>query len=92
MTAIIPSTRVPLKDAWPTEDGNFTRWLAQAETTTLIRIALFKNGVDPSDEKQYPELHAWMLANMDRFRKVFAARIKSLLLGATDEGEEPPEE
>jgi Domain of unknown function (DUF4268) len=32
------------------------------------RIALFKYGVDVSDEKQYPELHAWMLSKLDRFR------------------------
>jgi hypothetical protein len=59
------------------------------------RIAVYKHGVDPSDQKQYGELHAWMLAKMDRFRKVFAARVRSLPLGAAgtaDEAEEPPEE
>lgn len=58
------------------------------------RIALYKLGVDPSDKKQYPELHAWMLTKLDRFRKVFAGRIKSLSIspGDTQEGEDPPEE
>jgi hypothetical protein len=58
------------------------------------RIAVFKYGVDPSDEKQYEELHSWMLAKMDRFRTVFAARIKSLSLSSAPElgGEEPPED
>jgi len=43
MTAIIPLgkfERVPLKDAWPTEDGNFTPWLAQPETIVLLGDAL----------------------------------------------------
>jgi hypothetical protein len=53
-----------------------------------VRIVLYKNGVDPSDEKQYPELHAWMLTKMDRFRAVFAPRIKSLPLGGAAAPEE----
>src|SRR5262249_14110883 len=28
--------RVPLRDAWPTEDGNFTPWLAQKEAMALL--------------------------------------------------------
>ena len=58
------------------------------------RIVLYKHGVDPSDPKQYPDLNAWMLAKMDRFRLVFAARVKTLSSSsATDmEAEEPPEE
>ena len=39
MTAIIPLgtfERVELRRAWPTEDGNFTPWLAQAETISLL--------------------------------------------------------
>lgn len=59
------------------------------------RIAIYKHGVDPSDEKQIAELHTWMLAKMDRFRMVFATRIKSLSLtpsAVTQEGDEPPEE
>ena len=43
MAAIIPLgtfEQVSLKDAWPTEDGNFTPWLAQAETISLLGDAL----------------------------------------------------
>ena len=39
MAAIIPLgtfTRVPLRDAWPTEDGNFTPWLAHDSTIGLL--------------------------------------------------------
>jgi hypothetical protein len=42
------------------------------------RIALYQHGVDPSDERQYPALHAWMLPKMDRFRSVFERRVKAL--------------
>jgi hypothetical protein len=58
------------------------------------RIAVYKHGVNPSDEKQYPELHAWMLAKMDRMKQVFVNRVRALPAGpvATDDGEEPPEE
>jgi hypothetical protein len=44
-------------------------------------IEVHRPGIDPTDEKQYPELHAWMLDKMDRFKKVFVPRVKSLRLG-----------
>ena len=43
MAAIIPLgnfKQVPLKDAWPTEDGNFTPWLAEPENIGLLGAAL----------------------------------------------------
>ena len=42
------------------------------------RIAIFKLGVDPTQEVQYPELHRWMLEKMDRFRTVFSSRVREL--------------
>ena len=52
------------------------------------RIALYKTGVDPADEKQLPALHEWMLAKMERFQKVFPARVKAINLAVeTDESE-----
>ena len=32
--------RVPLREAWPTEDGNFTPWLAEESTIALLGTAL----------------------------------------------------
>jgi hypothetical protein len=32
--------RVPLRDAWPTEDGNFTPWLAETPNVSLLGEAL----------------------------------------------------
>lgn len=52
------------------------------------RIVLYKTGVDPSNEGQYPDLHAWMLSKMDRFRGVFGPRVRALSLSpglATDQ-------
>jgi hypothetical protein len=43
MTAVIPLShfdKVRLRDAWPTEDGHFTPWLAQPENLKLLGEAL----------------------------------------------------
>lgn len=43
MTAVITLgqfQRVPLKEAWPTEDANFTPWLAEATNVKLLSDAL----------------------------------------------------
>ncbi len=53
------------------------------------RIAIFRQGVDPSDEKQRDEQHTWMLAKMDQFRKVFAGRVRSLVLAPASEAGDP---
>jgi hypothetical protein len=58
------------------------------------RIAIYRSGVNPADEKQYPQIHAWMLEKMDRFRRVFAPRIRSLPLSdlAAADGDEAEED
>jgi len=56
---------------------------------------IFRHGVDPSNEGQRTEQHAWMLAKMDRFREVFAGRVKALtFVPASDAGdtEDAPDE
>src|SRR5262249_50998614 len=45
-----------------------------------IRIVVFKHDVDPADENQYPEINAWMLAKLQRFRDVFGPPVKALAL------------
>ncbi|MGO9234050.1 MAG: hypothetical protein ACLP4V_08220 [Methylocella sp.] len=43
MTAVIPLgtfKQVPVREAWPREDENFTPWLAQAEIIPLLGEAL----------------------------------------------------
>jgi hypothetical protein len=49
------------------------------------RIALYKHGVDPTNEAQWPEQHAWILAKLDSFRSVFVPRIRSLSLSPATE-------
>lgn len=78
------------KDAIEKEFGEPLEWM-ELPGKKATRIVLYKSGVDPSDEKQYPELHAWMLAKMDRFKTVFAPRIKSLVLPSTAAPEENEE-
>jgi len=83
---------VAQKDAVEKEIGEPLEW-QELPGKKASRIALYKHDVDPSDEKQYPEIHAWMLAKMDCFKKAFAGRVKALSLGSgASDDEEPPEE
>ncbi|MGH6937389.1 DUF4268 domain-containing protein [Hypericibacter sp.] len=82
------------KEAIEKEFGEPLEW-QELSGKKASRIVLYKHGVDPSEKAQYPELHAWMLTKMDRFKKVFAGRVKSLSLASTagaEESAEPPEE
>jgi hypothetical protein len=51
-----------------------------------MRIVIYKHDVDPADQDQYADLHNWMLSKMTQFRKVFALRVRNLILvTASDE-------
>jgi hypothetical protein len=75
------------KDAIEKEFGEPLEW-QELPGKKAVRIALFKHEVDPSDEKQYPALHAWMLEKMERFKKVFADRVRLLALGSVSDEED----
>lgn len=47
------------------------------------RIAVYRQGVDPSDEKQYLELHTWMLSKMNLFKSAFGDRVRALPCDST---------
>jgi hypothetical protein len=47
-------------------------------TKKASRVALYRNNVDPADAANYPDLHAWMLKNMQAFRRAFAPRVKMI--------------
>lgn len=47
------------------------------------RIALYRTGIDPSDEGKRQEYQSWMLSRMEKFRQVFAERVRSLDLPPT---------
>jgi hypothetical protein len=75
------------KEAVEREFGETLDW-QELPGKKASRIAIFHKDVDPSDEAQRAEQHAWMLARMDRFRKVFAGRVKALALAPPPEAEE----
>jgi hypothetical protein len=52
------------------------------------RVALYRHDLDPINSEHYPEIHRWMLTNMNRFKQVFADRVRSLKLDAPLEGDE----
>lgn len=51
------------------------------------RVALYKAGIDVTDEANYPAINAWMLENLQRFRSAFQNRVKNLDLN--DEEHDP---
>ena len=77
------------KDKIQSEFGEELQW-QELEGRKASRIVLYRYEVNPADASQYEDLHAWMIAKMERFRKVFTARVKSLPSSAATEsiGEE----
>lgn len=59
------------------EFGETLEW-QELPTKKGCRIVIYKSPCDPAEAGQYPELHAWMLDHMERFKKVFAGRIRAL--------------
>lgn len=53
------------------------------------RIGLFRHDLDPTDNRDYPQIHEWMLRKMNRFRQVFGPRVRSLKLDEPLDGEAP---
>jgi hypothetical protein len=54
-------------------------------------VFLSRKEVNPADQKQYQEVHAWMLDRMNLFQKVFAPRIQALPRRSTHEDEDDEE-
>ena len=55
--------RVPLRNAWPTEDGNFTPWLAEPTNVSLLAEALdieleVEAGIPPAKALQIATINA----------------------------------
>lgn len=49
------------------------------------RIAIFKTGIEPQDAACYQDLHEWMLARMETYRRVFGARVRTLPMTADEQ-------
>ena len=71
------------KDAIESEVGEVLDW-RELPTKRASRVIVYRNGVDPSDEAQFAELHAWLLDHVQRFRKVFGPRVRTLDLEPSD--------
>jgi hypothetical protein len=79
------------KDAIENEIGEALVW-DEIPGKKAARVAVYKEEVDPSDAGQYPELHAWMLDQLDRFKKAFANRVKSINLSGAGTSDDESEE
>lgn len=76
------------KIAIETEFGEPLVWQELAGKKAC-RIAVYLNGVDPSDQTKFNQLHAWMLDKMKRFHTVFRSRVQALPTTSTSEKDEP---
>lgn len=65
------------RDAIEGEFGEALEW-QELPTKKGCRIVVYKTPCDPANIEQYQELHTWMLDHMDRFKRVFAGRIRAL--------------
>ena len=72
------------KEAIEREFGEPLEW-QELPGKKACRIATFRRDTDPSDEAARDEQHAWMLSKMERFRDVFAHRVKLLKLDSAAE-------
>jgi len=61
------------------EFGEAVDW-QELPTKKAFRIAVYWL-VDPADEELRQEIHSWMLDRMQRFKRVFADRVRNLVLG-----------
>lgn len=65
------------KTAIEREFGERLDW-QELPTKKASRIVIYRHNVDPADEAQRQELHEWMLSRMQRFKEVFATRVRNL--------------
>ena len=75
------SKQIGHKAAIEKEIGEALQW-QELPGKKPSRIAIYKLGADPSDEKQFTELHTWMMAQMERFKAAFALRVRQINLNS----------
>jgi len=51
-------------------------------------ISLYLRDVEPNNRTQWPEQHAWLRQTLESFHKVFASRVRNLVITETDAGNE----
>ena len=72
------------KDAIEQEFGEALDW-QELPTKKASRIVVYRFNVDPAAESERQDLHVWMLSRMQRFKDVFAKRVRTLDLQALSE-------
>jgi len=50
------------------------------------RIAIYRTDLDPTNQDQWPQQHAWFLDQLERFARVFRSRIDGLDIDALEDG------
>ena len=65
------------KETIEREIGSSLEW-QQLPNKRASRIRLVRTDLNPSDAQAYPELHIWMLDQMERFRRTFISRVRAL--------------
>lgn len=73
------------RDAIEREFGEPLDW-QELPGRKASRIVVYREGVDPADEAAFEDLHAWMLARMEAFRRVFTQRVKALTFTSEPDG------
>jgi hypothetical protein len=96
----------PLKQIWfnilhtqrveiETSAGSELVWDA-LENKKSSRIALYKEGVDPKDEKQWPSQHLWLAETLEKLFGIFKPYVQNLpdqkAIDPADDTTAPPDE
>ena len=74
------------KEQIDSEFGEVLDW-QELPGKKATRIAIYRYDCDPADEDQREAQHSWMLDKMNRFKNVFASRIRALALAGSDDEE-----
>lgn len=75
------------RESIESEVGEALDWQEQP-AQQASSIALYRADIDPADQSKFPEIHTWMLSQMQRFRTAFASRVKALDLTRSEPAED----
>jgi hypothetical protein len=65
------------RDAIESEIGHPLEW-EEREEMKSSKITLPAQDMDPNDRDKWPEQHAWMLENLEKFKQSFGSRIRNM--------------
>jgi hypothetical protein len=79
------------KVAIEAEFGEPLAWDEKPGTKRSL-ISVTRSSVNPADDAQYQDTHAWMLERMGRFRSMFSVRILAMPIGKSGSGSDEDDE